>query len=448
VYKLTEEGKEYLKNGLPEKQLLKFLGDGKPMAEVVKFPKSLIAVGWAKKNGWITIEAGTAKPTENGHKALNEKNEAERSLEGIEKGEIVEGEIIKTLMNRNLIEESKEMQAAPVQEAHHLSLWQRILSIFSSRKNESTSMAKPTLFSSGDIAQLTPEMIKTGEWKNRNFRKYNVKTPAPIIYPGKKQPYVQFIEGIREKLIGLGFQEMKGPMVETFFWNCDALFMPQDHPARSSHDVLILKNPQIGTLPDENIVAKVKATHEGGWITESTGWGGVWSREDASKLLLRSQTTSVSARTLSVNKDAHSKYFTIDRNFRSDVIDAKHLPEFDHCEGIVVGDDLTLRHLLGYLREIANTVGAKEIKFKPSYFPFTEPSVEMYANFPKFGWVEVGGAGMMRPEVLKPLGVEKSQVLAWGLGIGRLAMLSMGISDIRMLYSDDIDWLRKAPMVK
>jgi phenylalanyl-tRNA synthetase alpha chain len=299
-----------------------------------------------------------------------------------------------------------------------------------------------------EISQLTPDVIKSEAWKKTPIRKYDVSAPAPRTFAGKKQPYVQFIEDIRERLIGLGFQEMKGPYVETAFWNSDALFMPQDHAARSIHDVLLVKEPVHGDLPDENMVAKVKATHEGGWITESLGWGGTWSREEASRLLMRSQTTAVSARTLAANRDAPGKFFCIERNFRSDVIDAKHLPEFDQCEGIIVGENLTFAHLLGFLKEIADAIGAKEVRFKPGYFPFTSPSVEMYVNMPKFGWVEVGGAGMMRPEVLKPLGVEKSQVLAWGLGIGRLAMLKMGIDDIRLLYADDLEWLRSKSLVK
>jgi phenylalanyl-tRNA synthetase alpha chain len=447
MYKLTKEGLEYLEKDLPEKQLLKFLGEGKQMAEVAKFPNSLIAVGWAKKNGWIKIEGGIAKLTEEGSKALDNKNETEKALEDVFKKVPVEGEIVRTLTNRNLIEESRGA-AAPTAESH-LSIWQKITSLFHKKRTETQQeIKKPAKTSSGDIAQLTPEMLKTGEWKDRKFRKYDVNTPAPVFYPGKKQPYVQFIEEIRERLVGLGFQEMKGPVVESYFWNCDALFMPQDHAARGIHDVLIMKNPTSGNLPDENMVAKVKATHEGGWVTESAGWGGTWSREDAARLLMRSQGTSVSARTMYQNKDAPAKYFMIDRVFRSDVIDAKHLTEFDQCEGIVIGENLTFKHLFGLLKEIANIIGADEVKFKPSYFPFTEPSVEMYVKYPKFGWVEVGGAGMMRPEVLKPLGIEKSQVLAWGLGIGRLAMLKMGVDDIRMLYSDNLEWLRKNPLVK
>jgi len=435
MYKLTDEGREYLKNGLPEKQLLKLLD--KPLEEVVKLPKAQIAIGWAKKNGWIKIENNVVKLTDEGKKAEKEKNVLEEALEEVDKKGDAEQEIIKVLLSRSLIEETKEIPLKKI------SIWQKILSIFSKKKT-----VEPKEIKSEEIAQLTPKVIKTGEWKNKAFRKYDVNAPAPKIYAGKKQPYVQFIEEIREKLIGLGFQEMKGPLVETCFWNCDALFMPQDHAARSIHDVLIAKNIGSGKLPDENLVAKVKATHEGGWITDSIGWGGLWSKEEAAKLIMRSQGTAVSARTLFENKDKPAKYFLIDRVFRSDVIDTKHLMEFDHCEGIVVGENLTFSHLLGFLKEIAETIGAKEVKFKPSFFPFTSPSVEMYINYPKFGWIEVGGAGLMRPEVLKPLGVEKSQVLAWGLGIGRLAMLALGIDDIRMLYSDDLDWLRNKSLVK
>jgi phenylalanyl-tRNA synthetase alpha chain len=438
MYKLTEEGKEYLKNGLPEKQLLKFLETDKPMADIVKLPKSQIAIGWAKKNKWITIENNFVKITEEGKKVLKEKSPEEIALEEIEKKDSTEKEMIKVLLSRKLIEETKE----EIKE-EKVSFWQRILSIFKKKKETKVVEVKPE-----EIAQITPDLIKSGEWKNRTFRRYDVKAPAPVTYAGKKQPYIQFIEDIRERLIGLGFQEMKGPLVETYFWNCDALFMPQDHPARGIHDVLLLKNPSKGDLPDENLVAKVKATHEGGWITESTGWGGLWNKEEAMKLILRSHGTAVSARTLAENKDNPAKYFMIDRVFRPDVIDAKHLMEFDHCEGIVIGETLTLSHLLGFLKEIAEAIGAKEVKFKPSYFPFTEPSVEMYINFPKLGWVEAGGAGLMRPEVLKPLGLEKSQVLAWGLGIGRLAMIALGIDDIRMLYSEDLEWLRNKSLVK
>jgi phenylalanyl-tRNA synthetase alpha chain len=449
VYELTDEGREYLNNGLPEKQLLDFIGNEKSLEEVSKFPKSQIAIGWAKKNGWIIIENKTVKLTEEGKKASKEKVYTEICLEKVNRRDIVEPEMIKILLSRSLIREAK-VPIVEIKKERKTSIWQKILKIFSKKKveakEETKSETKPSI-TNGEIAQLNPDLIKTGEWRNIPFRKYDVNAPAPKLYPGKKQPYIQVMEMVREKLIGLGFQEMKGPLIETSFWNDDALFMPQDHPARGIHDVLFLKNPTTGSLPDENLVAKVKATHEGGWVTESTGWGNVWSKEEASKLLMRSQGTAVSARTLYENKDKPAKYFMIDRNFRYDIIDAQHLMEFDHCEGIVIGENMTFRHLLGFLKEIAELFGAEKIKFKPGYFPFTSPSCELYVYYDRLGWIEAGGAGMMRPEVLRPLGLEKSQVLAWGLGIGRLAMIALGIADIRMLYSDDLKWLREKETV-
>jgi phenylalanyl-tRNA synthetase alpha chain len=433
MYQLTEEGKEYLRNGLPEKQLLRFVKDEKSMEEVSKFPRVEIAIGWARRHGWIEIRDGIVKITEKGYNALNIKTEIENSLDEIDKKGETNLEVTKILISRNIIREVKEVKK--------VSLWQKILSLFSKKKEE-TSIVH------GEIIELTPEIIKTKGWKNKTFKKYDINAPAPRVYPGKKQPYIQFVEDIREKLIGLGFQEMKGPLVETSFWNCDALFTPQDHPSKDIHDLFYLKNPSRGNLPDENLVAKVKATHEGGWITESTGWGGAWSKDEAAKLIMRSHTTAVSARTLVKFGDKPGKYFTIDRNFRPDVIDAQHLMEFYQCEGIVVGENLTFRHLLGFLKELAEAIGIKEIKYQPSYFPFTEPSVQCLVKHPTLGWIEAMPGGMFRPELLRPLGIEKSQVLAWGIGIDRLAMIKLGVDDIRMLFSDDLGWLREVPLVR
>ncbi len=429
MYRLTKEGEEYLKHGLPEKRLLKLLKEKKSIKEI-NLPRKEIAIGWAKKNKWINISEGFVEITEEGKKAIKEKSVIEKALEDVKKKGETSSELTKILLSRNLIEEYKEKRKK--------SIFQKILEFFRRKKKEEIK----------EIGQLTPELIKTGKWKNVSFKKYDVNAPAPRIYLGKKQPYIQFIEDIREKLIGLGFQEMRGPLIETSFWNCDALFIPQDHPAKSLHDIFYLKNPSRGNLPDENLVAKVKATHEGGWITESTGWGGIWKREEAEKLVLRSHTTAISARTLFENGDKPAKFFTIDRNFRPDVIDAKHLVEFYQCEGIVIGENLTFRHLLGFLKEIANAIGIKEIRFKPGYFPYTEPSVEGFVKHPTLGWIECLPAGMVRPEVLRPLGLEKSQVLAWGIGIDRLAMIKLGVNDIRMLFTSNLEWLRNKPLVR
>ena len=138
--------------------------------------------------------------------------------------------------------------------------------------------------------------------------------------------------------------------------------------------------------------------------------------------------------------------FVIDKVFRPDVIDAKHFIEFDQLEGIVVDESVNLRHLLGLLREIAYIFGAKKVRFRPHYFPFTEPSLEVDVYFENLGWVEIAGAGIFRPEVTLPLRVEMP-VLAWGIGIGRLAMLKLNVDDIRYLMSNDFEWLKNSKII-
>ncbi len=444
MYKLTSEGQDYLKNGLPERQLLKSIGDEKPLEDVSKSPKSGIAIGWARRNAWIEIENKIVKLTELGKRAINEKSGIEKAIEEIDKNGETNEKITKVLLSRKLIMEVKDAETNDDKATEHkVSFWQKIMNFFYKKEKPVTEMTDIT-----EIAQLTPALIKTGEWKNKTFRKYNVNAPAPKVYAGKKQPYIQFEEDIRDKLIGLGFQEMKGPLVETSFWNCDALFIPQDHPAKSMQDIFYMKNPSTGRLPDENLISKVKATHEGGWVTESTGWGGHWSKEESKKILMRSHTTAVSARKLYEIGEKPGKYFSIDRNFRPEAIDASHLAEFYQCEGIVVGKDLSFRNVLGYLKEISQSIGSIDVKFKPGFFPYTEPSVEGFVKHPQMGWIEVLPAGLFRPELLRPLGIENYQVLAWGIGISRLAMAKLNITDIRMLFSDDLEWLRKTPMVK
>ncbi len=422
MYKLTKEGKKYLENGLPEKNLLAALqGGGKNISDITIENKE-IAIAWARRNNWVSIENNFFILTDSGRAALEEKNDTEIALEEIDEIGKCNGNSLKILLSRKLAEEIKTKEPA------------KTTALKISNDNE--------------IAQLTPDLIKTGKWKSLPFRKYDVNAPAPQVFPGKKQHFVQFLGDIKERLISLGFQEAKGPLVELSFWNCDTLFTPQDHPAKGIHDIFYLKNPKIGKIGNKNLVSSVKKTHENGWITGSKGWGGSWEEKEASKILMRSQTTSVSSRILAEHGDKSGKYFTIDRVFRPDVIDAKHLMEFYQCEGIVIGENLNFKNLLGYLKEFANMIGLKEVRFKPGFFPFTEPSVEGFLKHPKLGWMEVLPAGLFRPEMLKPLGIEKCQVLAWGLGINRLAMIKLGIDDIRQLFSEDLGFLRSTALVR
>ena len=295
---------------------------------------------------------------------------------------------------------------------------------------------------SGDeIGTLTPELLKNGEWKHRGFRAYNLNTPPQRVLLGRKNPYVAFLDQLKDKLISLGFEEYDGPLVETEFWNSDALFMPQFHPARDIHDVYYLKDPQYAKEIEEPYLSNVAATHENGWQTGSRGWRYQFDRNFTRKLILRSQGTVLSAKALAKAR-VPGKYFGVVRCFRYDKVDATHLADFYQTEGIVLGEEVNLRTLLGLLKMFAEEVaGAREVKYVPGYFPFTEPSVEVHIKHPVLGWFELGGAGIFRPEVTKPFGVEVP-VLAWGLGIDRMALMSLGLQDLRALFALDIEEVR------
>jgi phenylalanyl-tRNA synthetase alpha chain len=292
---------------------------------------------------------------------------------------------------------------------------------------------------------LTPELITSGRWREARLRKYNITAPVAEVWPGKKQPYNRFLDELRSKLVALGFQEMIGPIVEMMLFNCDSLFMPQDHPAREIHDIYFVKNPEYGNLGQyKDCLENIKETHENGWRTGSTGWNYKFSKKESARLILRSHGTAISARTL-INKNllVPGKYFSIARCFRPEVTDRTHLTEFNQVEGIVVGENLTLRNLLGVLERFAvELAGADKVKFRPDYFPFTEPSVELAAYKEGYGWLEFGGSGIFRPELTEPLGV-KVPVLAWGLGVDRLFMMKNQIDDIRDLFTQDLNWLRR-----
>jgi len=293
-----------------------------------------------------------------------------------------------------------------------------------------------------EASALTPEMLKLGTWKNKKFRAYNISLNPPRQSIGRKHPYKEFLDFVKYKFIGMGFEEMRGPLVENEFWDMDALFMPQFHPARNIHDVYFVKEPNAAKKIEEPFGKSVAAAHKDGGKTGSTGWRYAFDLERAKRLILRSQGTAVSARTLASGPKIPGKYFSIARCFRYDAVDATHAPDFYQVEGIVLGKDINFKALLGLLKLFGQEIAtAGEFQFRPAYFPFTEPSVELHVKHPELGWMELGGAGIFRPEVTVPLGVNVP-VIAWGLGLDRMAMVALGIQDIRDLFSTDLDFIR------
>lgn len=433
---LGENGEVYVKKGLPEKRLLKVVFDSKKISINDAKSKSglndnefTIAFGTLKKKNLIDVNKGIisikAKKEEIEKKTIEEAflESLPRNLDGI-KDDMLNA--FKELQNRKQIIEIKEEKDVEF--------------ILTKKGNEilkDINKIKKMNF----IEELTPEMLKREDWKGKKFRHYDIQSKVPAVYGGKKQPYAEFLDNVRKKFMALGFSEMTGPIVESDFWDMDSLFMPQFHSARDIHQAYYVKEPKYGKL-DESIVKRVKEAHEKG-VSGSKGWRYKFDEKKTHRLMLRTQGTALSARQLaSKEMKIPGKYFGIARCFRYDIIDATHLPDFNQVEGIVAAPSLNFRHLKSLLKMFAKEfAGTEEIKIVPAYFPFTEPSCELHAKHPQLGWIELGGAGIFRPEVCKSLGVNVP-VIAWGLGIDRIAMMNLGIGDIRHLFSHDLKYLR------
>lgn len=443
IIKLNAEGKLHAKNGLPERRLLNAviaLG-GKATLDKAAEKAGLkaqfvqIALGWIQRKKWVsfdsktnTLQATSAPEEDNDETLLKELRDSE--------------ELVVPSGSREIL----QVAAQTLKKRKLLTVEDRTKRVF-----EITDAGKKVVKKkvAEEVTQLTPELIITGKWQKIKLQKYNIEAPVAKTWLGKKHPYLSFLEEVRAKLVTLGFKEMTGTSVETSFFNFDALYTPQDHPAREEMGIYFVKDPKFGDVSAyEAAVANVKATHENGWTTGSSGWGYHYSMQEAKRLILRGHGTCLSARTL-LSKDLEipSRYFSIARCYRPEVVDKTHLSEFNQVEGIVVDESLTLRDLLGVLAKFAIEIaGADKVRFKPDYFPFTEPSVELSAYKKGYGWVEFGGSGIFRPEVTLPLGV-KVPVIAWGLGVDRLFMMRAGIDDIRCIFSQDLNWLRRKQVI-
>ncbi len=294
------------------------------------------------------------------------------------------------------------------------------------------------------IEQITPDLLKKDSlWKGKKFRRYEVDSPVSAVYGGKRHFVNQAIDNARKIWTEMGFKEMSGDMVMSSFWNFDALFTAQDHPVREIQDTFFInkKTP----LPDKKIVNAVKDAHEKG-VAGSKGWGYSWDIEEAKKLVLRTHTTCLSAQTLAKLKkdEVPAKFFAIGKCFRNETVDWSHGFEFNQTEGIVVDENANFRHLLGYLQKFAKKMGFEKVRFRPHYFPYTEPSLEGDVwNEDRKEWVEVFAAGVFRPEVTAPLLGKPIPVLAWGPGFDRMIMNIFQIKDLREMYKNDLNQLRK-----
>lgn len=439
---ISGEGREYFKESLPERRVLEYLGR-KESVDLSKLPEEAdlpsgkvgITIGWLKRKGWAEIVekdgTKTLKITDKGRNSLKDKGKDELLLEKFEDTDKISSrdissdlrEEIPNLKSRNILEVAKKKTRKLV---------------LTEKGNKSFDLG---LEIKEKVSRLTSNLLKSGEWKEVELRDYNVTAPGPEAYPGKEHPQRRVIEKLRSLLLRMGFEEIRGPIVESEFWNFDALFQAQDHPAREIHDTLSLSKPEKAKIINEDLLKKVKKAHEEG-VAGSKGWGYKFDEDISHKTILRSQTTADTVRYLSDKPEPPVKVFCIDKVFRRERIDYQHLAEFPQAEGIVMAPELNFRHMLGYLKQILKEMGIPKIRFRPGYFPYTEPSAEADGYFPERDeLIELLGAGMFRPELLEPLGIDHP-VLAWGIGFSRIAMIRMGIEDMRDLHKNDIEWLK------
>ncbi len=297
------------------------------------------------------------------------------------------------------------------------------------------------------VTQLTPELLADGGWREVDLQPYDVTLAAKKQYPGKEHAFQRTLDRVRRVFLEMGFTEIVSPWVESSFWDFDALFQPQDHPARDMQDTFYARRPGHCALPAEAVVERVKATHETGGDTGSTGWQYRWNRELAHKPVLRTHTTAATIRALAQHTQGEpGKYFIIGPVFRRETIDYKHLPVFHQVDGIIVDPTASLANLVGTLTAFYQKMGFPKVKVVPSFFPYTEPSAEVHLYLEsREDWVEMGGSGIFRPEVTLPMGVT-DRVLAWGLGLERLAMFVHDVKSIGELFFATMPWLREEPL--
>ena len=427
-YFTNEEGKRYAEQGLPERRAVEWLNQaGESLLSELPLhnDESKVVIGWLKRKKFAEL-----KKTDEGLKLIPTGNVDETSdeplLVSLSKSSISEREIDQDALNllkgRQLLNVKEEVE--------------RTFSLTDEGNNFSLETLDENL-----IGDITPDLIQSGEWKDRSFQRYGVQDKVEASNFSTLHPLTRFTEDIRSIFFQFGFTEIEGDYVESAFWNMDALFIPQDHPARELQDTFYLSEPASFVINEKEILDAVKKIHEDGGETGSKGWGTDWSKEAAQQALLRTHTTVGTIRHLAKNPTPPARVFSVGRVFRREALDSTHLPEFTQVEGIIVEPDANFGMLIGVLKEFYRRMGFNNVRVRPAYFPYTEPSLEVEV---KFGdkWLELGGAGIFRPEVTAPFELD-CPVLAWGLGLERLAMLHLEIKDIRMLYQSDLKWLKE-----
>ncbi|GJQ74504.1 hypothetical protein Trydic_g21371 [Trypoxylus dichotomus] len=423
LLELTEEGQSVVDKGSHEAVVYNAIPEeGIPQKELMTLPNGKVGFSKAMSCGWILLDKNGAVPLVK-RKVAKIVDVVQNHLESIKAGNLSE-------ITDNLKQEYKKRKL--IQEV--------VIKYFVLQKGPefSTTLSKLE-------TDLTADMLASGSWKNLKFKDYNFNALGTPLESGYLHPLLKVRAEFRQIFLEMGFTEMPtNNYIENSFWNFDALFQPQQHPARDAHDTFFISDPSVATKFPMDYLEKVKKVHsEGGY--GSIGYRYDWKFTEAQKNLLRTHTTAVSARMLykvgQMKEFKPSKFFSIDRVFRNETLDATHLAEFHQVEGVIADYNLTLGDLIGVFTEFFRKLGITELEFKPAYNPYTEPSMEIFCYHPGLAkWIEIGNSGMFRPEMLLPMGLpEDVRVLAWGLSLERPTMIKYGYNNIRDLVGPKVD---------
>ncbi|KAK2626708.1 hypothetical protein QTJ16_003883 [Diplocarpon rosae] len=317
---------------------------------------------------------------------------------------------------------------------------------------------------------LTADMLASGAWKSAAFKPYNFKSLGADQNAGALHPLNKVRHEFRQIFFEMGFEEMPtNRYVETGFWNFDALFVPQQHPARDLQDTFYISDPKLADKPHaeseddkgnyESYWNNVKEVHQEGKYG-SIGYRYPWAEEESLRLVLRTHTTAISTAMLHKlasqtgpdGRPPPARYFSIDRVFRNETVDATHLAEFHQVEGVIADYGLSLGGLMEFMEIFFHKMGIEDLRFKPAYNPYTEPSMEIFSFHKGLNkLVEIGNSGMFRPEMLEAMGLPKDmRVFGWGLSLERPTMIKYKVNNIRELlgHKVDLSFIERNPAVR
>ncbi|XP_016086959.1 phenylalanine--tRNA ligase alpha subunit-like [Sinocyclocheilus grahami] len=361
-WELTGEGCEIAEQGSHEARVFNAIPDkGLPQNELMKMPSGKVGFSKAMSNKWIRLD----KAHEGGPRVF-------KTVETIE--DTVRDKL--QLVQKGLSAKLKDKEKNELKK-------RKLLSEVTVKSYRITKGSSFSTTINKQETELTPEMIASGSWKEKKFKPYNFEAMGVAPDCGHLHPLMKVRTQFRQIFLEMGFTEMPtNNFIESSFWNFDSLFQPQQHPARDQHDTFFISDPALAHEFPQDYLERVKQVHsEGGY--GSQGYKYDWKIEEAQKNLLRTHTTAVSARMLyklaQQEKFTPVKYFSIDRVFRNESLDATHLAEFHQIEGVVADYGLTLGNLMGILHQFFTKLGITKLRFKPAYNPYTEPSMEVFS---------------------------------------------------------------------